>query len=298
MLNVVGTVIAPVFAVAAIGALVGHRLGFSIDTLSKAVFYLFSPALVFRYTSTLQLEPGVIARITVVCVVVFAANTLVAFLWSQARGHDHRTRAASMLTAAVANQGNLGLPVAKLAFGNAGLQVAVLVYVVGVTLWSSAGIAIGSVGHVDVRKAVLAPFRYPSIYAAIGGALVNISNVNLPTIVEEPATELAGAAIPVMLLVLGLQFSAHGGRELFEPAAWSLNRLVIGPLVAWPTVVLLGLDHVTGGTAILMCGMPSAVMVIVLAAELGSRPDLAVRTVVVSTAMSIPTLSVLVWLVR
>jgi predicted permease len=298
VLNVVGTVILPVFAVAAIGGYFGRRLGFSVETFSKAVFFLFSPALVFRYTSTLELDGTVIVRITILCIAVFVANNLVALTWSRIRGEDARTRASGMLTASVANQGNLGLPVAKLAFGDAGLQVAVLVYVVGVVMWSSAGIAIGSVGHVDIRRALTAPLRYPLIYAACFGTLANLTNVNLPTIIDEPVAELAGAAIPAMLIVLGLQFSVKGTGSLIDPIAASINRLIIGPLVAWPIAILLQLDGVTRGTAILSLGMPTAVLVIVLTTELGCRPDLAVRTVVVSTAMSVASLSVLVWLVR
>jgi predicted permease len=299
VLDVLLEVVLPVLLVAAVGGWVGHRLGFSTDTFSKAVFHLFSPCLVFLSIADIELEAGDIGRLVVVAVVVFFANAVVAGLWGGLRRRDPATNATNVLTASVVNQGNMGLPMATLAFGDAGLQVAVLIFVTGVVLWSSAGIALGSLasGAGSRRRAMTAPFRYPSIYATALGALVNVTDVDLPVFVRETTHTLGQASIPCMLVILGLQFHLPGRSDLADPLATSVNRLVIGPLVAWPVTVALGLRGVAADTSIMMAGMPTAVMTTILAAELGGRPQLAVRTVIITTLVSIPTLTVLIaWL--
>lgn len=300
MLEVFFDVVLPVLLVAAAGGYVGRRLGFSLDTLSKVVFYLFSPSLVFTSISTITLSSGDIARLVVVAIGVFIANAIVAFVWSAVAGSDRPTRAAAVLNSCVVNQGNMGLPMAALAFGEAGLRIAVVVFVTGVLLWSSAGIALASIarGAHSPRRAMLAPLRYPAIYAAVGGALVNVTGLDLPSAITESAGSLANAAVPTMLVVLGLQFRRPRLDGLAEPLAATVNRLVVGPLVAWPLAAAVGLGGVAGRTSIMLAGMPTAVMSTILSIELDARPELVVRTVVLSTLLSIGSLTVLIAILR
>lgn len=300
MLDVLLEVVLPVLLVAAVGGIVGHRLNFSVETFSKAVFHLFSPCLVFMSIAEIELAAGDIGRLVGVAVIVFAANAIAAWLWGVARRADPATRATNILTASVVNQGNMGLPMAALAFGDVGLQTAVLVFVTGVVLWSSVGIALGSLasGAHSRRRAFTAPLRYPSIYATALGAFVNIANVRLPVVIAESARTLGQASIPCMLVILGLQFHRPRLDDLADPLATSVNRLVLGPLVAWPAGALLGLGGIAGDTSIMMAGMPTAVMTTILAAELGGKPALAVRTVIVTTLLSIASLTVLIAILR
>jgi malate permease and related proteins len=300
VLDVFFEVVLPVLFVAAAGGYVGRKLGLSLETLSRAVFYLFSPCLVFTSISTIELSGGDITRLVAVAVGVFAANAIVALGWSGLRRSDRSTRAASVLNSCVVNQGNMGLPMAALAFGEAGLRIAVVVFVTGVLLWSSAGIALASFarGTHSPRRAMLAPLRYPSIYAAVAGAAVNIGDVDLPVAIAASAGSLGDASVPTMLVVLGLQFRRPSLDGLAEPLAASVNRLLIGPLIAWPLAAAIGLGGVAGRTSIMLAGMPTAVMSTILAIELDARPELVVRTVVLSTLLSIASLTVLIAILR
>ena len=300
MFDVLVQVVLPVLAVAFAGGILGRRLGFSVDTLSKAVFYLFSPCLVFTSIANIEIEAGEVGRLLVVAVAVFAINSIAALAWTGSRRSDAPTRACALLTAAVANQGNMGLPMAKLAFGEAGLQIAVIMFVAGVALWSSAGIALGAWarGTHSGKRALVAPFGYPAIYAAAAGALVNAANVELPTVLRESTHSLGDASIPCMLVVLGLQFRRPKLVAIVEPLATSVNRLLIGPLAAWPVAHALGMASVSRQTAIMLSGMPTAMMTTILATELDAKPDEAVTTVIVSTAISVLSLTVLITLLR
>lgn len=300
MLDVLLEVVLPVLLVAAVGGVVGKRLGFDTATFSKATFHLFSPCLVFTSMSTIDVDAHDVLGLVLVAVIVFFANAAVAGAWTALRHSDPATRATNVLAAAVVNQGNMGLPMATLAFGEPGLQLAVVVFVTGVVLWSSAGIALGSLalGHGSARRALVAPFRYPSIYATAAGVLVNVTGIDLPVVLRESTRTLGQASIPCMLVILGLQFQRPTRDDLADPLATSVNRLVLGPLVAWPAAALVGLSGLARDTSIMMAGMPTAVLTTILAVELGGRPALAVRTVIVTTLVSIPTLTVLIALLR
>jgi malate permease and related proteins len=300
LLDVFVEVVLPVLLVAAAGGYVGRKLGFSLDTMSKAVFYLFSPCLVFTSIAEIEVSGGDIARLVGVAASVFAINAVFAFGWSIARHTDRATRAAGVLSSCVVNQGNMGLPMAALAFGEAGLQIAVVVFVTGVLLWSSAGIALGSLarGTHSPWRAMIAPLKYPSIYAAVAGAIVNVADIDLPVAISESTSSLGQASVPSMLVVLGLQFRRPRLDDISEPIAASANRLLVGPLVAWPIGAAFGLSGVAANTSIMMAGMPTAVMSTILAIELDAKPELVVRTVIISTLLSIASLTILISILR
>lgn len=298
MLKVLLDVVLPVFAVATIGGLAGRRLGLDVSTLSRAVLFLFSPALVFTSLSTVDLPAGELAGVVAVTAGVFLFHTFAGLAWARLRREDRATESATVLAASMANQGNVGLPIASLAFGRAGFDVAVVIYVVGVVLWSSVGIAFASLGHTSARKALLAPLRYPACYAAVLGAVVNFMGIDLPNVVRLPLSTLAQGAIPTMLVLLGLQFSVPKLVGLADPVAVSAIRLVAGPLVALPLVAVAGLSGVAADTTVLQAGMPTAVMAIVVARELKGRVEVVARTVVLSTILSGATLALWITVLR
>jgi predicted permease len=318
VLDVFVNVMVPVWLVALVASVAGQRLGLHAEPFSRATFWLFSPALVFTSMLGIDMQGAEVGRIIAVALVVFVVNLGAAAAWCRWRGTDQSTIGIQLLASTSSNQGNLGLPIATLAFGAAGLKVAVVVWIVGVVLQSSAGFAVACYGHLPWRRALLAPLRYPAIHAAAAGVALNLLDVSLPKPLMSSVSTLAVAAIPTMLVVLGLQLHVPRRGQLLDPVATGVNRLFVGPAVAWPVATLLGLVGTSRAAMVVQCAMPTAVMVTVIAGQVvagrsvdmveadedveinvtDERVDLAVRTVVVSTLMSLVTLTVLVSLVR
>jgi predicted permease len=299
MLDVFFDVVLPVLFVALLGGVVGRWRGVTVAPLSGLVFYLFGPSLVFNSMSTTELSAALGFKILAVMVITFAVMFVVATAWSAGRKHEPGLRAAFVLAATSPNVGNMGLPVSALAFGDLGLQVAVVNFVAGSVLVNSVGIAIASMAGGDRRAALTAPFKYPYMYAAGLGILVRALDIDLPVAITSPVETMAGATIPVMLVVLGLQLRNVADHEdLFDTVAVNAGRLLIAPVAAWTTATLLGLGGTERGTLTILAAMPTAVIATILATEFRARPDFVTRVVITSTLSSILTLTVLIGILR
>jgi predicted permease len=299
MLDVFTDVVLPVAICVLLGGAIGRWRGVNVAPLSALVFYLFAPALVFNALTTTDLPADLSFKIVAVLLASYVAMLIVATMWSLLRRHDHSMRAGYALGASSPNIGNMGLPVAQFAFGDIGLQIAVMNFVAGSVLTSSAGIAIASTAGGDASQALRAPFRYPSMYAAAAGVALNVLGIDLPTALEASSETLAGATIPIMLVVLGLQLQTlHGSDHLFDLLAVNLQRLVVAPGAAWLVATMLDLEGIERGTLVVLAAMPAAVMTTILATEFRAQPGFVTRVVVSSTLASIATLTVLIALVK
>lgn len=299
VLSVFFEVVLPVALIAVAGGAVGRWRAIPVAPLSTLVFYLLSPSLVFNSLANTELSAGESARIVGVLLATFAVMYVCAAAWSGVRRHGRALRAAFALGATTPNLGNMGIPVAQLAFGDEGAQIAVMTFVVGAVLSYTAGIAIASMATGTTLDAFRAPFRYPTVYAAALGVLVNALNVDLPVAVDEPVRTLAGGAIPCMLVVLGLQLQHAGSREhLTDAIAVNLGRLLIAPAVAFAVASLMGLGGETRDTLVVLASMPTAVIATILATEFRAEPGFVTRIVVTSTLASMLTLTVLIALLR
>jgi predicted permease len=299
VLDVFVDVVLPVALTAALGGLVARWRGLTPEIPAALVFYLFAPALVFHALATTTVSADDSLKIVTVLLVSFATVYAAAMVWSTLRGHDSSMRAAFAVGATTPNVGNMGLPVSQLAFGDLGLQIAVMNFVAGAILVNTAGIAIAAMAGGSRIGALLAPLKYPALYAAFAGVAVNLAGIDLPVAVEAPAESLGNAAIPTMLVVLGIQLSNVSGREdTTELAAVNLVRLLISPAAAWLTVELLDIEGVLRGTLIVLAAMPTAVSAIILATTFNARPGFVTQVVVISTLASMVTLTLLIDLVR
>jgi predicted permease len=293
-------VLLPVLLVAWLGSAVATRVGLPLAPLASLTFNVFSPALVFESLRDIRASGSTVGRVVVVVAFGFALAAALSTAWSKLNGEDRETTAAAALCGAVANMGNMGLPIATLAFGARGLDVAVVAFVTASVLTYSGGIVLASLASGTARAALSAPLRVPALWASAAALAVRYGDLPVPGVIEVSAGSLAGAAIPTMLIVLGLQVRGHVPtvddlRPLLGAAA---IRLVVSPLVAAGAVAAVGLGGVAGRTLILLGGMPTAVNTTIIASQYRARPALVTQTVVATTLLSLVSLTALLSVLR
>lgn len=299
MLEVFFDVVLPVALVAVAGGAVGRWRKIPVAPLSSLVFYLFSPALVFYSLATTEVSAEVSAKIVAVLLATWAVMYAVATAWSLAARHEQSFRAAFAISVVTPNQGNMGLPVALLAFGQPGLDIAVMNFVGGATLTYTVGIFVASMASGSRIDALRAPFRYPVLYAAAAGVLINVFGIDLPTTIEAPAQTLADAAVPAMLVILGLQLRQAAGKDhIVDTVMVNASRFLVAPVAAWFAASALGLEGDERGTLVVLAAMPTAVIATILATEFNAYPSFVARAVVTTTLTSMLSLTILISLVR
>ena len=298
LLGVAYNVLGPIFLVIGLAVLIDRRFSPDPRAFSRAVVYFFSPCLAFSGIAHSDLTTDELGLI----VAMAALSTLLMAVvgWGLARlfRFDRKLESAFMLSVVLINAGNYGLPLNEFAFGQAGLQRAIVFYVVTALAANTLGIYLASRGTASVRRSLLNVLTVPLPYATVLGFVVNVRDIALPLPLDRAATLVGQAAVPCMLLILGLQLSRTSVKGRIGPILLAVTaRLVIAPLVAFPLAALLGLSGLARQVSIVEASMPTAVTGGVLATEFGSDAEFTTAAILVSTLVSIITLSVLLSLV-
>lgn len=292
-------VILPVFIIIGIGALTGRWLELNVQTLSRAVLYIFGPALVFRSLLTTELSAGDAVQIVLFVLVTTSILGFIAWSMTRALHFDAVQANAFLLTILLVNTGNYGLPVNLFAFGDPGLERAVIYFATASVLTNTVGIYIAARGHAEPREALGNVFRLPLIYAVVlAFALRLAGSTALPDALFRPIDLLADAAIPVLLLALGIELAKTTlDRQFWTVGLATVTRLVLAAVVAGIIASLMGLQGLTRQVCIVEASMPTAVMSVVLAVEFNARPRFVTSVVFVSTLASLVTLTLLLSLI-
>jgi malate permease and related proteins len=285
----------PIFLVSGSGFLLGKFLTVDSRSLGRVVFYVFSPLLVFdlMVKSTLNLRQA-FTTVAFTASVIAVMGTL-AFLLGKLFRLERPYLLAVILTVAFGNTGNYGLPLVKFAFGDDALAVASLFYVTTTILFNTVGVVIASLGHMDLKSALLGLFKLPIIYGVTLALLIKGIGVQLPLPLSRTIEIAANGAIPVMLILLGLELTRIQWSHSFRALGLGvLTKLLIAPLVGLLLASLFGFGHTARQGSVLEASMPAAVATTVVATEYKLEPSLVTAIVFLGTVLSPLTLTPLI----
>jgi predicted permease len=294
VLDVFTDIVLPVVIVIILGMALRFFRKTSVEPISQAALYLFSPALVFLGLAQTDLPLESMGKIVAFGLLFSIAMYLIARASGFALRLDRNVQSSLLMSVLFMNAGNMSLPIVKLAFGDAGLDRALVFFALIALLVATFGVYIAARGNQGGMASLKAVAVQPIAYAATAGLALNVLDVSLPELVLRPTELLANAAFPAMLLVLG--GTLVGLRTIHE---WKMVtvatalRLWVGMGIGFLLLKLLGVDELTRNVLLVQASAPTAVIVIVLATEFNARPAMATGVVVVSTILSIPTLTIL-----
>lgn len=309
--GIFGTAVLPVVAIAGVGAVLGRHTDVDPGSLNTVVVYVFAPALVFHSLATTRVDAGTLVRIVVGVGVFTLAMGVVAAAVGRLRGHDDAFVGALVLLTAFGNCGNYGIPLSTFAFGDVGRSTAVVYLVAQSLIVFSVGVYVaawtgGSRGGAGVRRVLELPLLYAVVAAVLARWLDLLPSADANAM--ETLRLVGDAAIPLMLLVLGIQLARTDvGRALGQVAEPTVLRMGVAPPVAVAVALTLGID--AGGvtrTFVLESSMPTAIFPLILLTEFASDaavdgvalPQYASAVVLVTTLLSVPVLTGLVALLR
>src|SRR5699024_6865054 len=113
--------------------------------------------------------------------------------------------------------------------------------------------------------------------------------VEVPESILSVAAMLGAAAIPIMMVNLGMQLASIMSLKFNWQVISSATiiRMVISPLIAFGFVSLMPVDPIIASVIIIVASMPSAATTTLLALEFDTEPDLVSSITLVTTVLSV-----------
>jgi predicted permease len=295
LLSIFANDVLPIFIVAAVGFAVARVFKADVRTVSRITFNALSPCLVFHLIVTSSLDAGDFGRMTLLTFAVIGGVGLLARVVTLPLGLDRPTMSAFLLVVMFSNSGNYGLPVVLFAFGREALAHAAVYFVANAVATYSLGVLIASAGRRSLAQAAAGVLRVPAVWGAVAAGIVLGLGVAVPPPLMRPVELLSGAALPTMILVLGMQLerTARPDRPGLVLLAGALT-LVATPVIAVGAAHLFGLTGAARQAAIVQSGMPSAVLTTILALEFDVAPSFVTACVMLSTIASPVTVTLLI----
>jgi predicted permease len=282
----------PILLIAGIGYLAGKYLNINPKTISRIVFYIFSPCLIFDLLINSELSSGSMVRMVGFTVTVVFTVIALTYVFGRILKFDRKLTAAVVLAALSTNSGNFGLSLNLFAFGKAGLAQASIFFVTSALLTYSIGVMVASMGTASFKDSLLRLLKVPTLYAVLLAIFIIIMDWSIPLPVDRTISTLGAASIPTMLLLLGLQLGVNNRTSHLSALILANGmRLIGGVILGLALGRLYGLQGVAYQAGVVQASTPSAVLTTVIATEFDTEPAFVTSVVFTTTLLSPLTLT-------
>jgi len=287
-------VILPVFGIVMLGFLIGGRLQLQAITLTRTAYFVFVPAFIFQAISTAEIQLDIALQMVCFIVLAHLLAVLLAGGIGRVLGRSKEMIAAFVMIASFGNVGNYGLAMIQFHLGEQAIAPA-SIYFVAISICAFT-VCVGAAGwaHGGSKGAFWGLLKTPALWALPPALLVSAGGVPVPLLLSRMIGLLADAMIPVMLFALGLQLLEQK-RVSLSADVWLASgiRLLLVPAITYAVAFPFTLNQLETVTGILQAGMPTAILVAIIAKENNIVPSFVTSVVVISTLSSLVTLTLL-----
>ncbi|GGA19543.1 hypothetical protein GCM10011498_20540 [Amylibacter cionae] len=273
-------VVAPVFLLALIGV-VWVRLGYEyrVQFVTRLSMTLGVPALIFTSLMKTDIDRATLFDTIWAACSAYIAVTIVFFVIFKVFKLDMQTYLAPLI---FGNTGNLGLPLALFAFGEAGMGYAVVVFALMGIYSFTFGIWLVSGGGSPLKV-----LKEPMVWATLLGGLFLLQGWSTPVWMTNTLSLIGQMAIPLMLITLGVALARLTPQNILRAVALSVVKILVCSLVAYAVGRFFQLEPVALAVLVLQVSTPVAVTSYLLAEKYGAAAGEVAGLVVVSTLLSV-----------
>lgn len=267
-------IILPVFITIAVGYGYARVRGESVrgDMLSinRVSMDILCPLLVFTALAAKEFDLADNASLILAGTLISLGSGLVAWPIARLFGYDVRSFVPPMM---YNNCGNMGLPLAALAFGASGLGAAVALFMACNLVYFSVGIKIIESGRSGPRASPWKFLTSPMMLAMMVGMVFAIARIQLPAPLFQALKMLGDACIPLMLFALGVRMLDITFKSWHIGVVGAIVCPLGGLLVAWLLDYVLPLPPDQRGQMYLFAALPPAVFCFMVAEQYKQEPD-------------------------
>ena len=288
---------APLFALVFIGFVVMRLSGWSdevAESLSKFVFVVALPAMMFRLMCGLSSLPPVDARLLIAffgsCLLVFIIGRLVGW---KIFGFDGVSQSVFALGGVFSNNLMLGLPLAKIVLGDAAVpSVAMVLVFNSLILWTLVTVSVEWARHGNLSlngfsRTLKSVLTNPLILAIIFGTMIGLSGMQLPPVVDTPLSMVAQTATPMSLIALGMglvQYGIRGGWKI--SLSITFLKLIVQPVIVWLLARMLDLPLMETRVVVLLGSIALGVNVYLVSKQFKTLEGPVASSLVLSTVLA------------
>lgn len=267
-------IILPVFLIIAAGygyaRLRGEQVTEDMAGLSRVNVELLSPVLLFSALASKDFDLFANVPLISAGLLISLGSGLIAWPIARLFGYDPRTFVPPMI---YNNCGNMGVPLAVLAFGASALSEAIAMFVASTLVYFTIGVWIIESARKGPRLSMRRTLANPMIMSVLLGILFAAFRIPLPTMLLQAMRMLGEASIPVMLIALGVRMVdvsfSHWRIGLIGAIVCPLSGLA----AAWGIDHWLALTEVQRGQMYLFASLPPAVFSFMIATAYKQEPD-------------------------
>lgn len=287
----------PIFLVILLG-MGSRRLKLLTDLelkhVNNAVFQVLFPFMMFYNIYSADFTGVMIPSYFAFCIgmlfVVYFLSMAFAFLTVK----DNPSRGALIQASYRGNLVLMGLPVMQNLMGEAALGLTTIMLAVIVPLYNILAVITlelfrGQKPHpLHMLRKIL---TNPLILGAAAGILVTVIRLEISEVLLEPVSQVASAATPAALLIMGASFYVRSVRKNLRNIICGVTgKLIVGPGIALTAGYLAGFRGIPLALLIVIFGAPCAVSSYTMAQQMDSNAELAAGCLIFSSLFSCVTI--------
>lgn len=289
--------VTPVFCFILIGLIVQKLKILTYEDavkFNRFVFRVFLSASLFYSLYSAKLEEAIRPNMMMFAVGAMIVICLVSFVVICPIVKDNKSRGAILQACNRSNFIIMGVPIIANIFGDQSIAIANVMMSVVVPMFNVMAVIILEIFRgqgFSLKKILVGIYKNPLLRGAFLGFVLNVLNIHLPIPLESVVRDVAKAASPLALIILGASFRAVEDMSSYKKLVMAVaGKLIIVPAVALSAAWFIGFRGMELAILIALFGTPTSVSSYAMAQELNSDAVLTSNCIVFSTGLACVTL--------
>ena len=289
MIYQIFSIIFPVVAIVLVGYFYATKFQPNMETANTINMNIFLPALMFSVLSKESFQIQNYQLLAMSGVIVIIGSGILAWIVAKALNINIKAFVPPMM---FNNTGNIGLPLAVLAFGEIALGAAVVLFAIEMLLHFTFGAYI-----LSKNANFMSIFRSPILIATLAGLSINLVDFELWLPITQMIDLLGQAALPLLMFTLGTRLIGINFGDWKLGVLGSFLCPVVGLIVALVVIQFIELEHLHYQQLILFSVLPPAVLNHMMAEKYQQQPETVASIVMIGNIGSLIVLPIALYYV-
>ena len=226
-------VVLPVLLIFVVGYGLQKWKKLDVRNISTFSLYVLTPALVFRTFYKTELDVQYLNMVIFSFILLFLL-ILTNKIYARIRKIPQSVESGLILSTVFMNSGNYGAPIVLFAYGTVGFNYSVSLLVLHAILMNFFGVYYAARGKAGIKIAIKSVLEMPPTYAVFAALIFQAFHITLPENTMSAVDLVADAAIPVVMLVLGMQLAEIKLKHFqWDKISFGVGvRMFLSPLIA------------------------------------------------------------------